>query len=308
MLTGDQRLTAEAIGRQLGLAPDAIRSRVSPEDKLALVAALQEDGEIVAMTGDGVNDAPALARADIGIAMGGRGTDVAREAADLVLTDDNFATIVRAIADGRTIYENLRKVLRFLFSANLGEIVTIFVAVLAGLPSPLLPLQILWVNLVTDILPAVALIRDPGGNALARRPRDPREALVTWRAGGRMLGEGVLLAAGVLSAWLWVVAGDGPGPRAGTVAFLALVLMHPLQAMNCRSEDENWWRLPPNVLSWVSLVALAAAQWGAISWAPLARLLGTVELSAGDWALAAAAAAWPVLVLEITKRWRRRTT
>ena len=139
MLTGDQRATAEAIGAELGLDPDSIRSRVSPDDKLALVEQLQAGGEIVAMTGDGINDAPALARADIGIAMGRRGTDVAREAADLVLTDDNFSTIVMAIAEGRTIYANLRKVIHFLFSCNLSEILTILIAVAAGFPSPLLP-------------------------------------------------------------------------------------------------------------------------------------------------------------------------
>ena len=191
MLTGDQQLTAETVGRQLGLAPDAIRSRVSPEGKLEMVAELQSRGEIVAMTGDGVNDAPALVRADIGVAMGRHGTDVARESADLVLTDDNFATIVEAVKEGRVIYANLRKVIRFLFSCNLSEILTIFVAILLGYPTPLLPLQILWVNLVTDILPATALIRDPADDdVMGRPPRDPAEALVTWRSGARILGEG----------------------------------------------------------------------------------------------------------------------
>src|SRR5262252_1538784 len=161
MLTGDQRSTAEAVGRQLGLSAGAIRSRVTPEGKMRLVEELQDAEEVVAMTGDGVNDAPALARADIGVAMGRAGTDVAREAADLVLTDDNFATIVRAVEQGRVIYANLRKTVHFLFSCNLSEILTIFVAILLGNPTPLLPLQILWVNLVTDTLPALALVRDP---------------------------------------------------------------------------------------------------------------------------------------------------
>ena len=133
MLTGDQQLTAEAVGRALGLAPDAIRSRVTPEGKLALIESLQAEGQVVAMTGDGVNDAPALARADIGVAMGRHGTDVARESADLVLTDDNFATLTRAVEEGRVIYANLRKVIHFLFSCNLSEILTIFVAILARL-------------------------------------------------------------------------------------------------------------------------------------------------------------------------------
>ena len=306
MLTGDQRPTAEAVGRELGLAADAIRSRVSPEGKLELVRALQAAGEVVAMTGDGVNDAPALVRADIGIAMGRHGTDVAREAADLVLTDDNFATIVGAVEEGRVIYANLRKVIHFLFSCNLSEILTIFAAILLGFPAPLLPLQILWVNLVTDILPAMALVRDPAEPDIMRRPpRDPRESLVTRRFGVRMLGEGALLAAGVLSAYFWVVGREGVGPRAHTIAFLALVLFQPFQAMQCRSERVGWWRLPRNPLIWVSLLALAALQWWATSWPPLARLLATAPLSPVDWAVAAAAVIWPVLVLEAVKGWGR---
>ncbi|MFI5008291.1 MAG: cation-translocating P-type ATPase, partial [Solirubrobacterales bacterium] len=302
MLTGDQRLTAEAVGRQLGLMPESIRSRVSPQDKLDLIMALQAEGEIVAMTGDGVNDAPALARADIGVAMGRQGTDIAREAADIVLTDDNFATIARAVEEGRVIYANLRKVIHFLFTCNLSEILAVFVAILLGFPAPLLPLQILWVNLVTDILPAMALIRDPAEPDVMRRPpRDPRDALVTWRFGRRMLAEGALLSAGVLGAYLWAVWQDGPGPRASTIAFVALVLIHPLQAMNCRSDRLGWWRLPPNGLSWAALAILWAVQWAAVSWAPLAHLLGTVSLSAGDWGLVTLWVLSPLVLLEALK-------
>ncbi|HSE92903.1 MAG TPA: cation-transporting P-type ATPase, partial [Methylomirabilota bacterium] len=305
MLTGDQRTTAEAIGRQLGLAADAIRSRVGPEDKLELIKALQARGEVVAMTGDGVNDAPALVRADIGIAMGRHGTDVAREAADVVLTDDNFATIVGAVQEGRVIYGNLKKVIRFLFSCNLSEIVAIFAAILAGFPSPLTPLQILWVNVVTDILPAMALVRDPAEPDVMRRPpRDPGEALVTWRLGTRMLMEAAWLAAGVLSAYFWIVLQEGPGPRAHTVAFVALVLIHPFQALHCRSERVFWWRLPPNRLVWASMLALVAVQWLAVTWPPLAGLLGAVPLTAGDWLVTIVAVLWPVSLLEATKRWR----
>ncbi len=306
MLTGDQQSTAEAIGRELGLPPDAIRSRISPEGKLALIRSLQAEGEVVAMTGDGVNDAPALARADIGVAMGKHGTDVAREAADLVLTDDNFATIVRAVEEGRVIYANLRKVIHFLFSCNLSEILTIFVAILLGFPTPLLPLQILWVNLVTDIFPAMALVRDPAEPDVMRRPpRDPREALVTWRFGGRMLAEGSLLAAGVLSAYFWAAWPAGPGARPTTVAFVALVLIHPFQAMNCRSEQLGWWRLPANRLTWAALLALVGLEWLAVSWPPLARLLGTAALGLTDWLAAGIAVLWPVLVMEGVKGWGR---
>jgi Ca2+-transporting ATPase len=307
MLTGDQRSTAEAVGRQLGLAPESIRSRVSPQDKLDLVTALQAEGEIVAMTGDGVNDAPALARADIGVAMGRQGTDIAREAADIVLTDDNFATIGRAVQEGRVIYANLRKVVHFLFTCNLSEILAIFAAIVMGFPSPLLPLQILWVNLVTDILPAMALIRDPAEPDVMRRPpRDPRDALVTWRFGRRMLAEGALLSAGVVGAYLWTVRQAGPGPRATTVAFVALVLLHPFQAIHCRSDRLGWWRLPPNWLAWTALVVLWGIQWLAVSWTPLARLLGTVSLSASDWGMLTLWVLSPVLVLEALKATRAR--
>ena len=309
MLTGDQQLTALAVGRQLGLEPDAIRSRVSPEGKLEMVAELQSRGEIVAMTGDGVNDAPALVRADIGVAMGRHGTDVAREAADLVLTDDNFATIVEAVKEGRVIYDNLRKVIHFLFSCNLSEILTIFVAILLGYPTPLLPLQILWVNLVTDILPATALIQDPADDdAMQRPPRDPAEALVTWRSGARILGEGALLAAGVLSTYLWTIWRAGPGASASTMAFTALVLIHPFQAMSCRSERFNWWQLRPNPWIPLSLLALFALQWLAIEWGPLARLLGTRPLAGADWLVLAAGVLWPVALLEAFKAWGRFTT
>ena len=306
MLTGDQRATAEAVGRELGLPAAAIHSRVSPEQKFQLVQRLQEEGEIVAMTGDGVNDAPALVQADIGVAMGRRGTDVAREAADIVLTDDNFATIARAVEEGRVIYGNLRKVIHFLFSCNVSEILTILVGILLGLPAPLLPLQILWVNLVTDTLPAAALIRDPAeADVMRRPPRQVGEAVVTWRFGARMLGEGALLAAGVMSAYLYGVWRHGPGPAAGALAFCTLVVVHPLQAMSCRSERLGSWQLPPNALMWMAFVGLLAVQWLAVSWRPLAGLLGAVAPSSAEWVVIVLAALWPVALLEAGKRLRR---
>jgi Ca2+-transporting ATPase len=234
--------------------------------------------------------------------MGRHGTDVAREAADLVLTDDNFATIVKAVAEGRVIYANLQKVIRFLFSCNLSEIATIFAAIVLGFPSPLLPLQILWVNLVTDILPALALIRDPAEPDIMRRPpRNSHEALITRRFGLRTLVEGAILAAGVLSVHFSIVAAEGAGPRATTVAFMALVLMHPLQAMRCRSERVGWWRLPWNPLSWISLGTLIALQWLTIAVPALSDLLRTVPLAAHDWLLVAIGVLWPITLLELAK-------
>jgi Ca2+-transporting ATPase len=153
----------------------------------------------------------------------------------------------------------------------------------------------------------MALIRDPAEPDVMRRPpRDPRDALVTWRFGRRMLAEGALLSAGVLGAYLWAVWQDGPGPRASTIAFVALVLIHPLQAMNCRSDRLGWWRLPPNGLSWAALAILWAVQCAAVSWAPLAHLLGTVSLSAGDWGLMTLWVLSPVVLLEALKATQAR--
>ncbi|MEP7336649.1 MAG: HAD-IC family P-type ATPase, partial [Acidobacteriota bacterium] len=206
MLTGDQLNTARAIARELRLSEEAeplvlhareladanperlakmahtvtVFARVSPEDKLRIVEALQKAGEVVAVTGDGVNDAPALKRSDIGIAMGERGTEAAKEAADVVLADDNFATIVGAVAGGRTIYANISKFVHFMFSTNLGEVVMIFLAIAIGWPLPLLPLQILWVNLVTDVFPALALaVEPPAADVMQQRPRSSRESLLS---------------------------------------------------------------------------------------------------------------------------------
>ncbi len=232
MVTGDQRLTAEAIGRELGLlssgdqiidgrelktlsastlndrlAHVAIFSRVTPEDKLVIVSALQARGEIVAMLGDGVNDAPALKKADVGVAMGLRGTDVAKEAAAIVLQDDRFETIAAAVEEGRIIYDNIRKFVFYLFSCNLAEILVLLIAGLAGLPAPLLPLQILWVNMVTDTLPALALAVEPGDpDVMRRRPRNPQEAILSRTFMAQIFAYGMLLTASTLAVFFWALA------------------------------------------------------------------------------------------------------
>jgi P-type Ca2+ transporter type 2C len=225
------------------------------------------------------------------------------------LTDDNFATIVQAVEQGRVIYTNFRKTVHFLFSCNLSEILTIFVAILLGYPAPLLPLQILWINLVTDTLPALALVRDPAEpDVMTRPPRDPAEALVTWSFGLRILLEGAVLAAGVLSAYLWAASQDGPGTRASTMAFVAIVLIHPFQAIYCRSEQTSWWRLPANPLSWLALAVLVALQWAAVGHLSMNRLLGTEPLALSDWGIVAIAVIWPVALLEAAKAWGWRVS
>jgi Ca2+-transporting ATPase len=203
------------------------------------------------------------------------------------------------------IYANLQKVLRFLFSCNLSEIILIFAAIVVGLPAPLLPLQILWINLVTDILPAVALIRDPAEPDIMRRPPHATgTTLVSWPAWMQTFLEGLLLSAGALTAYVWGVWQYDLGMRAGTLAFLALVLLHPFQALNCRSTRVAWWRLPPNRLIWISLIVLAAVQWVAIAPTPLARVLQTAPLSPLDWLVATGCALWPATAMQLWKVWR----
>ena len=231
MITGDQPPTAAEIGRQLGLDRDplggplaavharelegldergleqvvsatGVFARVSPKHKLQLVEALQRRGEIVAMTGDGVNDAPALKQADIGVAMGIKGTEVAKETADMIITDDNFATIVSAVEQGRIIYANILKFIHYLFSCNFAEILTVFVAILIGWPLPLGALQILWLNMVTDVFPALALALEPSAPDMMKRPpRDPREGLVNRQFLGLIAWQGAMLAALTLIAF-----------------------------------------------------------------------------------------------------------
>ena len=181
MVTGDHPTTAASIARALDLDPDRVHARVTPVDKLRLVESLQRDGHVVAVTGDGINDAPALRRADVGVAMGRSGTEAARQAAEVVLTDDDFATIVAAVREGRIIGDNVRKFVAFLLSANFGEIVLFAIAVLAGLGAPMTVVQVLTVNLLTDGLPAIALTRDPASPATMLRPPTPLGRLFTPR-------------------------------------------------------------------------------------------------------------------------------
>jgi Ca2+-transporting ATPase len=227
----------ELTEEQFSQAVSEIRvfARVSPEHKVKIVRALKADGNIVSMTGDGVNDAPSLNAADIGVAMGITGTDVAKGASDMILTDDNFATIVTAIEQGRNIYNNIRKAVLFLLTCNLGEVVAMFVAVLIGWEAPLIATQLLWINLVTDSLPAVALGMDPGDpDVMKEKPRNPKESFFAGIAGWRVLGGGTLIGTLTIFAFWFGYYEHGFSPfdhvvpvntleNARTMAFMTLV-------------------------------------------------------------------------------------
>ena len=327
MLTGDQVETARAIARELRLAEDRppvvvharelaerseaevtrlaqesdVFARITPEDKLRVVEALRQAGEIVAVTGDGVNDAPALRRADIGIAMGKSGTDAAKQTADLVLTDDNLGTVVAAIEEGRTIYANIAKFVHLLFSHNLGEVLVVFIALAVGLPLPLLPLQILWLNVVTDIFPAFALALEPSRphRMHGRRQRADMLSrtfllLVTW--------QGAMLAAVALGAYAWALHAYGAGAHARTIALCALVAVQLGQTFNCRSRVASAFSgMFDNLHIWAAAATVIALQALAIAFAPLARLLALTALSSADLVVIATCALLPIAFVEIYK-------
>ena len=326
MLTGDHPLTATAIAQALDLAgeealtgpelaaldDDALRgtvvgrdvfARVTPADKLRLVRAWQSGGHVVAVTGDGVNDTPALRQADVGVAMGESGTEAAREAADVVLTDDDFATIVRAVREGRRIDDNVRTFIAFLLSANFGEVFLFVVAVLAGIGVPLTVVQVLVVNLLTDGLPAVALAGDPASDETMRRPPRAHGSLFS-RALGSML---VVAGLGVgLSATAAYVAGRELAPAsAQTMAFATLALAELLLVYAIRSPSVPAWRGGRNpMLGWSVLASLAVV--AAVVYTPALREpFGTEALAVRELGLVAVLAVLPAAVLEAIK-WRRR--
>ncbi|MBC8043631.1 MAG: HAD-IC family P-type ATPase [Rhizobacter sp.] len=330
MLTGDQVSTARAIARDLELgeagkelkamharelkdvSPEKLKefalsvdvfARISPEDKLKVVEALQQSGEIVAVTGDGVNDAPALKKADIGIAMGQRGTEVAKEAAGVVLSDDNFATIIGAIEGGRAIYANIVKFVHLLFTCNLSEVLVIFVAIAIGLPLPLLPLQILWVNLVTDVFPALALaVEPPAPDVMQQKPRSPKESLLSRPFIVLILWQGVLLAAVVLAAYLWALNEYGDGVHAHSVTLLSLVSVQLAQLFNCRSQVRSAFAdIGTNVWLWAAAGGMIGLQLLAMYLPPLAGVLGLESPAAIDWLVAGVSLVIPLAVVEIVK-------
>jgi Ca2+-transporting ATPase len=335
MITGDHKNTAVAIAKGLGFFKEdslastgeeldktsddeladkvkriSVYARVSPEHKLRIVRALRRQKEIVAMTGDGVNDAPALKEADIGVAMGITGTDVTKEVADMVITDDNFVSIVAAIEEGRGIYDNIKKFVHYLLSCNAGEILVMFVSSLVGLPVPLLPIQILWINLVTDGLPALALGVDPvDPNIMKQPPRPTDEGVITKGRAFLMLWQGAFIALCTLVAFGFVlfVEKEGIG-RARTAAFVVLACSQLFHAFNCRSMTESLFKI--GILTNKKLILATVTSFFVqmmVVYVPfLQRIFRTEALGAFDWLLVVGISSLPLWAMEVVKGLRSR--
>jgi Ca2+-transporting ATPase len=324
MVTGDQKTTALAVARELKIAGSgdlcidsaelaeyvrerrwedlrrtAVFARVSPEDKLSIVRALKAAGEVVAMTGDGINDAPALKAADIGIAVGSRAADVAREASDLVVTTGDYGTLPDAVAEGRQVYANIRRAVHFLLLCSFSTIGVMLVAIVTNLPLPMSPLQLLWFNLVVHIFPAIALAVIPGEPDLLRRPpRDPREPLLTWRSTG-WIG---LRSSLVVGAAMWLFTA-GSGARSQSLVMVTLSLALLSQAFAGLSEHRPFWKMTGSMRApfWGALAGGLAIQVLAVHWPPLTEVLSMVPLSAADWLHALAASLLALAVVEAGK-------
>jgi len=298
----------DSAGWQAVVADTAVFARASPTHKLQIVEALQLQGQVVAMTGDGVNDAPALKKADIGIAMGIKGTEVAKEAAAMVITDDNFATIVGAVEQGRIIVHNILRFIHYLFSTNFAEIMTVFIAIMIGWPLPLGALQILWINIVTDIFPAVALALEPSApDVMKRPPRDPKQPLMTRRFVVLIVWQGLLLASVSLLAFYigmrWYGTHGGGLRHAVTIAFMTLTLTNVFHSFNARSQTRSAFTASvfTNRWLWGAVLICLVLQMAAVYTPFLQGALKTVPLAAIDWALIFACSLTPVAVVEGVK-------
>ena len=328
MITGDHIQTAKAIAKNLGilrtgdLAIDGIEldkisqetlnsnimkysvfARVSPEHKVKIVKAYQSTGAVVAMTGDGVNDAPALKNADIGIAMGKGGTDVAKNAADMVLVDDNFVTIVEAVKQGRNIFDNIKKAIHFLISTNIGEIVAIFMGLLLGIDSPLLAIQLLWVNLVTDSFPAIALgLERPEPDIMNRLPRNPKKSLFADGLWGRIIVEGIMI--GMLTLLSFSIGNKFYGIEvARTMAFLSLGLLELVHSFNIKSEESIFKYSPFENKYLIGAFLLGAfLQVGVALIKPVADVFQLVMLSKEQWLYTILISISPIAIIEIQKK------
>lgn len=325
MITGDHKATGAAIAKELGLEGNAITgaeldqldaaqlaaiiddtavfARVSPAHKVEIVRALQSKGHVVAMTGDGVNDAPALKGADIGVAMGITGTAVAKEAATMVLVDDNFATIVHAVRRGRTLYDNILKFVRFQLSTTIGAILTVFFAPLAGLPEPFTPIQILWVAIIMDGPPAISLALDaarPG--IMSELPRRRAEPILPFSRLAKIIAYGIVMMVGTLTV-LYVGLQTGTEQRALTLAFTTFVLFQVFNVFNARNENDSSINphLFDNRMLWTSLAGVVVLQVVAVHWPPAKAAFGVGGMTPADWGIAIGVAA-SVLVLEEVRK------
>ncbi len=331
MLTGDQRSTARAIGQQLNLSRNGeltildahdlaklkddevkqqaskvdIFARISPADKLQIVRALQSANKIVAMTGDGINDTPALKAANVGLAMGSGKSEGVHDVADVVIQDDNLSTLMDAVSQGRTIYTNIRKAVHFLLATNLSEIIVVAIATLAGLGEPLNAIQLLWLNLVTDIFPALGLaLEPPEADVLEQAPRPAGERIIKSSDFRRITWEASVISAGALAAYGYALAQYGMGPKSSTVAFMGLTIGQVLHTFSCRSETRRWFGLKPlprNPYVDAAIAGSLALQLLPLVLPGLGQLLKVAPLEGKDYWVIALAAVLPLLVNEATK-------
>jgi Ca2+-transporting ATPase len=329
MITGDQKVTAYAIAQELGLTGEVIEgdeltglddgalaacinaigvfARTAPEQKVRIVKALKTDGHIVAMTGDGVNDGPALKSADIGIAMGITGTDVAREAATMILTDDNFATIVKAVKEGRSIYDNMVKFIRFQLSTNIGAILTVAFAPLLGLPLPFTAVQLLWINIIMDGPPAMSLGVDPARTgSMDEAPRDPEARILSLRRLVNLFSYGLTMAIGTLGV-LYYGLQTGEPHQAQTLAFTTFVLFQIFNVFNARTEKNSTFNRNffANRMLWLAIASVVILQILVIHWSPAQSIFHTTALTQKDWLIATGVAASILILEELRKllRW-----
>ncbi|MEC2160241.1 calcium-translocating P-type ATPase, SERCA-type [Virgibacillus halodenitrificans] len=330
MITGDHVKTAKAIASKLNILPEHglvleghqlnkltvnelkdviegtyVFARVTPEHKLKIVEAFQEKGHIVAMTGDGVNDAPAIKASDIGISMGISGTDVTKEASSLILMDDNFATIKSAIQEGRNIYENIRKFIRYLLASNVGEILVMLFAMLLALPLPLVPVQILWVNLVTDGLPAMALGLDKAESDVMKKvPRNPREGVFARGLGYKIITRGIVIGIVTLLAFIITYQNNPDNLVYGqTMAFTTLVMAQLIHVFDCRSEHSVFSRNPfENMYLVFAVISSLLLVLIVIYWEPLQPIFHTTSLNLRDWMLILGLSALPTVLFGFTKK------
>lgn len=327
MITGDHIITAKAIAKEIGILKGvdiaitgqeldkipqieleknimkySVFARVSPEHKVRIVKAFQSTGAVVAMTGDGVNDAPALKNADIGIAMGLNGTDVAKNAADMVLTDDNFITIVESVKQGRCIYENIRKCIRFLISTNIGEIVTIFVGMLLGMPSPLLAIQLLWINLVTDSIPGIALgLENPDKDIMNKKPIDPKKGIFADGLFGKIFAEGFMI--GILTLVAFSIGNRYSLEVGRTMAFVSLGILELVHCFNVRSEESIFKKgILSNKYLLGAFIIGTILQIGVAIIPSVAQVFELTQLNTTQWIYVAIISILPIIIVEIQKK------